>query len=328
MSQMRAVRQHAFGGPEVLRLEALPMPEPGPGQVLIEVAAAAINHYDILSRRGINPDLPLPRIPGIDATGRVLRCEADRPDLAPGTPVVILGESMGNGGPGGYASHVCIDAEEVFPVPPGVDLDAVACLGISYLTAWYALHTRAGARAGQTLYIPGVGGGVASAALQIAQGLGLRVLVSTGSAEKAAAALRLGATRAIDTRAEDPVEAVRAATGGGADLVLNAVGGDTIQQGLSALRHGGRLLTIGTAAGREFRLDGYDFLCRELELVGVNISFHTPQERYALLLELCGQIQAGRLSVLIDRVFALEEAAEAHRYVEGRQHFGKVVLRR
>lgn len=323
---MRAIRHHRFGGPEVLACEALPTPEPAEGEVLLQVHAAAINHYDILSRRGINPDLPLPRIVGIDCAGRVVACKADRPDLAPGTPVVVLGESLGNGGPGAYASHVCVHADEVFPVPEGVDLTAVACLGISYLTAWYALRGRAALAPGSTLLIQGVGGGVASAALQIAVALGLRVIATTSAPEKCRAAVALGAEAAIDYRAEDPVDAVRRLTGG-VDAVLNAVGGDTIAQGLASLRHGGRLLTIGTAYGRAFRLDGYDFLCRELEMVGVNISFHTPEQRYALLLQLCQEMTAGRLRVLIDRELPLERAAEAHALVEAHEHFGKVVLR-
>lgn len=323
---MRAIRHHRFGGPEVLACEEIPTPEPAAGEVLLEVHAAAINHYDILSRRGINPDLPLPRIVGIDCAGRVVACEADRPDLAPGTPVVVLGESLGNGGPGAYASHVCVHADEVFPVPEGVDLSAVACLGISYLTAWYALRGRAELAPGSTLLIQGVGGGVASAALQIAVALGLRVIATTSTPEKCRAALALGAEAAIDYRAQDTVESVRRLTGG-VDAVLNAVGGDTIAQGLACLRHGGRLLTIGTAYGREFRLDGYDYLCRELEMVGVNISFHTPEQRYALLLQLCQEIALGRLRVLIDRELPLERAAEAHALVEAHQHFGKVVLR-
>jgi NADPH2:quinone reductase len=333
---MYAIRQHTFGGPEVLQLEELPTPRPAAGEVLIVVTAACINHYDILSRRGISPGMPLPRIPGIDCTGVVLENASARADLPPGTPVVILGERMGNGGPGAYASHVCIDAEEVFPIPHGADPVAVACLGISYLTARYALC--GGARTGRpqpapgdTLLIQGVGGGVASAALQIACARGIRVIATTSSAAKARAARDLGAVAVVDYSTDDPVAGVRAAAtalgeADGVDFVLNAVGGATVRQGLDCLRHGGTLLTIGTAYGRELTLDGYDFLCRELRLCGVNISFHTPHERYALLTDLCADIAAGRLAVLIDQRFPLAAAAAAHRHVEAHQHFGKVVL--
>lgn len=323
---MRAIRHHRFGGPEVLVLDTLPTPEPGPGEVRLAVHAAAINHYDILSRQGINPQLPLPRIVGIDCTGTVEVCNADRPDLRPGTPVVVLGERLGNGGPGAYASHVVVDAEEVFPVPAGLDLTQVACLGISYLTAWYALTGRSSPPPGSTLLIQGVGGGVASAALQIAVARGVRVIATTSSDDKCAAALRLGAFAAINYRAEDPVAGVRRLCDG-VDTVLNAVGGDTVAQGLRCLRHGGQLLSIGSAYGREFRLDGFDFLCRELVLTGVNISFHTPEHRHELLLALCAEMAAGRLQVLIDREFPLEQAAAAQTYVAGHTHFGKVVLR-
>lgn len=324
---MRAIRQHRFGGPEVLVYEALPTPEPGPDAVLLEVHAACVNHYDILSRRGIKADLPLPRIVGIDVTGRVLAAPVHRPDLRPGTPVVVLGERLGNGGPGAYATHVCVHEEEVFPVPEGVDLVEVACLGISYLTAWYALHARSAGKPGDTLLIPGAGGGVAGAALQIAVSEGRRVIATTRGADKVAAALALGAERVIDYGVEDSVAAVLDHTGGrGVDEVLNAVGGATIAEGLRALRHGGRLLTIGTAYGRDFRFDGYEFLCRELELVGVNISFHSPEARHALLAEICEAIRAGRLRVHIDSRWPLSQAAAAHSRVEAHAHFGKVVL--
>jgi NADPH2:quinone reductase len=317
---MHAVRQHRFGGPEVLTWEELPTPLPGRDQVLLRVRAACVNHYDILSRRGISPGMPLPRIVGIDCAGVVEVDGTGR--FAPGTPVVVLGESLGNGGPGAYATHVCVGADEVFPLPEGLDVEQAACLGISWLTAWYALTRRGGVRRGQTLLIPGVGGGVASAALQIAVAMGVDVIATTSSASKAEMALALGASRVLDYRREDPVESLR----GSVDVVLNAVGGETIAQGLACLKDRGRLLTIGTAYGREFQLDGYDFLCRELELVGVNISPHTPPERHALLLEVAEPIVAGKLKVLVDRRFPMADAATAHAHVEAHEHFGKVVL--
>jgi NADPH2:quinone reductase len=317
---MYAVRQHVFGGPEVLGWEELPTPEPGPGEVLLRVHSACINHYDILSRRGISPGMPLPRIVGIDCAGTVQR--DGRGLLAPGTPVVVLGESLGNGGPGAYGTHVCVRGHEVFALPSDLDLEQAACLGISWLTAWYAVVRRGAVRPGQILLIQGVGGGVASAALQIAVSRGIRVWATTSSAEKAAAATALGAERVLNYREVDVVSAL----GHSADVVLNAVGGDTIQQGCHCLKDGGRILSIGTAYGREFRLDGYDFLCRELSLVGVNISPHTPEQRFAMYQEVAEEIRSGRLRVLVDRRFPMADAAAAHAHVERHEHFGKVVL--
>lgn len=320
---MHAIRQHRFGGPEVLVWEELPTPRPGPDEVLVEVHAAAVNHFDILSREGILPTMPLPRIVGIDCTGAVQEDPSGR--LAPGTPVVILGERMGNGGPGAYATHVCVHGEEVFQVPEGMDLTQTAGLGISYLTAWHALVERAQVQPGGVLLIQGVGGGVASAALQLGVALGLQVWATTSSDTKVARALELGAERAFNYQTQDVVAEVQAL--GGAELILNAVGGDSIQQGLRALRTGGRLLSIGTAYGREFRLDGFDFLLRELTLLGVNISPKTAAQRFRMLCELGRLMAQGRLRVLIDRELPLSQAAEAHRLVSGHTHFGKVMLR-
>lgn len=324
---MRAVRQHAYGGPDVLVCENLATPDPGPDEVLLRVHAACVNHFDILSRKGLRA-LPLPRIVGIDCTGVVEVAPASRPDLKPGTAVVVLGERMGNGGPGAYASHVCVHEEEVFPVPDGVDLDAAACLGISYLTAWYALTRRSPPAPGATVLVPGAGGGVGGAALQVAGLLGHRVFATSSGPEKCAEAERYGAERCFDYVATDVVKAIREATvGRGVDVVVNAVGGSTIAEGLACLALRGKLLTIGTAYGRDFSFDGFDFLFRELELVGVNITPATPAERYTMFLELCGHLRSGALRVPIAEVLPLDRAGDAHRLVEGRRHFGKVLLR-
>jgi NADPH2:quinone reductase len=275
--------------------------------------------------------MPLPRIVGIDCSGIVERYTGSRTDIREGTPVVILGERMGSGRgqhrPGAYATHVCIHEEEVFPVPEGIDMTAVACLGISYLTAWYALTRRYKLQVGETVLIQGIGGGVASAAFQIARALGAEVIATTSNESKRLRALELGAMAALNYHNDDIPTAVRTTTSGkGVHLVLNAVGGKTIQEGLLCLKNDGTLLTIGTAYGRDFAFDGFDFLLRELNLVGVDISPHTPHERYIFMLELMQLIRGGRLNVLVDKTFPLAEAAEAHHYVESHEQFGKVVL--
>jgi NADPH2:quinone reductase len=328
---MLAIRHHTFGTADILQLDELPTPDPRDNEVLVRVSAAAVNHFDILSRNGIIPEMPLPRIVGIDCSGVVERYSGTRTDIRQGTPVVILGERMGNGRgqhrPGAYATHVCIHEEEVFPVPEGIDMTAVACLGISYLTAWYALTRRYKLQAGETLLIQGIGGGVASAAFQIAQALGANVIATTSTESKRLRALELGAVAAFNYRNDDVPTVVRDMTDGkGVDAVLNAVGGKTIQEGLQCLRNDGTLLTIGTAYGREFAFDGFDFLLRELNLIGVDISPHTPHERYAYMLELMELIQQKKMTVLVDREYPLSDAANAHQYVESHEQFGKVVL--
>jgi NADPH:quinone reductase len=323
---LKAIRQHCFGEPEVLVYEDLETPLPKENEVLIQVRAAAVNHFDILSRRGIIPHLPLPRIVGIDCTGYVMAYHGNRTDLTVGQPVVILGERMGNGGPGAYATHVCIHEEEVFPLPPALDMVAAACLGISYLTAWHALTERAQVQPGTLIFIPGVGGGVASAALQIALALGGRVMASSSSDQNCQRAVELGAEACFNYEHQNVAAEVRQLSGRGVDLVLNAVGAASLAQDLECLKHRGTLLTIGTAYGRQFNFDGFDFLLRELHLVGVNITPQTPSQRYQMLLKLSELMLVGKLHVLIDKTFDLSEAEAAHRLVETRQHFGKVVL--
>lgn len=325
--QMKAVRQVRFGEPEVLTLDELPMPEPGPNEVLIRVHAASVNHFDIISRRGDYPGMPLPRIVGMDCSGYVEAYNGSRTDLTIGQPVVVLGTSLGNGGPGGYATHVCINQEEVFPVPNGMDLVAATCLGMTYLTAWYALVKRVQIEAGKLLLIPGVGGGVASAALQIARALGIRAIATTSSPIKRQQALDLGAEACFNYREQDVVTAVHDWTNGqGADFILDAVGGETIQQGLSCLSKRGTLLSIGIVRGNSFCVDAVSFLSQEQNLAGVNAGQLTPRERYEIFLQLVDLIMAGKLEVLVSRTFPLSKAAQAHQYVESHEQFGKVVL--
>jgi NADPH2:quinone reductase len=325
---MKAVRHYQFGGPEVLSFDELPLPEPSQEEVLIRVHAASINHFDILSRRGDYPGTPLPRIVGMDCSGYVEKYNGSlRTDLAVGQNVVVLGTTLGNGGPGGYSTYVCINQAEVFPVPSGMDLTAATCLGMTYLTAWYALVTRAKVKANQLLLIPGVGGGVASAALEIAKALDVKILATTSSAVKRQQALNLGAQACFNYREQDVAQAVKAWTDGqGVDIVLDAVGGDSIQQGLSCLAKGGSLLSIGIVRGNSFCVDAMEFLSQEQHITGVNAGQLTPVERYDIFLRLVEFIQSGKLEILVNRTFPLAQAADAHRFVESHEQFGKVVL--
>ncbi len=327
MATMKAIRQATFGPPDVLTLDELPLPQPQPEMVLIRVHAASINRFDILSRQGNFPDMPLPRIVGMDCSGYVAEYNGARTDLPVGQPVVVLGTSLGNGGPGGYATHVCIDQAEVFPVPDGFDLTAATCLGMTYLTAWYALVERSRIDPGQLLLIPGVGGGVASAALQIARALQIRVITTTSSPAKQQQALDLGAEACFNYREQNVAQAVQAWTNGtGADFGLDAVGGDTIQQGLDCLSKRGTLISIGIVRGTQFCVDAVKFLSNEQTIIGVNAGQLTPAKRYEIFRKLVDLIQADQLSVLISRTFPLASAVAAHQFVESNEQFGKVVL--
>ena len=293
---MQAIRQSQFGSPEVLILDELPIPQPSAEEVLIRVHAASINHFDILSRRGDFPNIPLPRIVGMDCSGYVEQYSGSRTDLAIAQPVVVLGTTLGNGGAGGYATHVCINQAEVFPVPAGIDLTIATCLCMAYLTAWYALVERLQLAADRLLLIPGVGGGVASAALQIAKVLGARVIATTSSATKQQQAIDLGAEACFNYQEQDIAEAIEAWTNGmGVDLVLDAVGGDSIQQGLNCLTKRGTLLSIGTVRGKAFSVNAVNFLSQEQQLMGMSAGQLTPRDRYTIFLKLVQLIQAERV---------------------------------
>ncbi|MEO1006112.1 MAG: zinc-binding dehydrogenase, partial [Cyanobacteria bacterium J06638_38] len=303
--------------------------QPKQNEVLIRVMAASVNHYDILSRRGDFPSVPLPRIVGMDCSGYIEQNNGDRTDLTIGQGVIVLGTSLGNGDSGGYATHVCVNQDEVFPIPEGLVLTIATCLAMTYLTAWYALTERLQVEAGQLLLIPGVGGGVASAALQIAKALGVRVIATTSSPTKQDQALKLGAEACFNYKNADFIQEIKDWTGEkGVDWVLDAVGGATIQQGLSCLSCRGTLASIGIVRDRKFCIDAISFLSQEQHLIGVNIGQCSPAKRYEIFLQLAELIKAEKLTIEIDRTFPLAQAAVAHRYVEtaGSDRFGKVVL--
>jgi NADPH:quinone reductase len=326
---MKAIIQRKLGKPDVLEYQELDTPQPQSNEVLIRVSAASVNHYDILSRRGDIPHITLPRIVGMDCSGYIEQYKGDRLDLTIGLPVVVLGTSLGNGNSGGYATHVCVTQDEVFPIPDGFDLTAATCLSMTYLTAWYALTERLQVEADRLLLIPGVGGGVASAALQIAQALGVKVIGTTSSLVKQQQAIELGAIACFNYKKPNFIHKIKNLTQGkGVNYVLDTVGGEAVRQGLSCLANGGTLASLGIVLDTKFCLDAIDFLTQEQHLIGVNFGKHTPIQRYKIFLQLSDLIKNQKLNVKIDRTFSLTQAAEAHSYVEEKKgdRFGKVVL--
>ena len=323
---MKAIRHHSFGPPSVLRYEEIESPAPGAGEVRLQVEFAAVNHFDILSRRGIFPNLPLPRIVGFDCVATVIETRVAR--LALGQRVVVLGHRLGNGGPGAYAEQVTISAEEVFLVPEDIDSEQVVGLGISYVAALYALERHLKPLPGETVLIPGASGGVGSAAVQLAKLLGATVLATTSTPEKVVRLKALGAYVALNYSGCDVATEIKKLTDArGVDACLNAVGGESVQQSLHCLRRGGRMVLLGSAAGRHVSIDIFDFLLRELSLSGATVGKLAPTERYQYFLRLCDWIRQGKLHVIVDRVFPLADCVACHEYVEQHAQFGKVLLK-
>ncbi|HXE73908.1 MAG TPA: zinc-binding dehydrogenase [Candidatus Nitrosotenuis sp.] len=337
---MKAVRIHQHGGPEVLRLEEIPPPRPAPGQVLVRIRAASVNHLDLFVRRGM-PGIPVefPRILGSDAAGEVLEdgggwkagdrvlvnpgsscgrcrfCVGGDPSMCP--QYRILGEHLD----GTYTQQIALPPEQLLPLPEGLSFEQGAALPLVFMTAWRMLVSRGRLRPGEVVVVLGAGSGVGSACVQIARMAGCRVIATASSPEKRDKALALGADEVLDSRSPELARQVRRLTGGGgADVVVDYVGKDTWPSSLKALRNGGRLLTCGATTGYDAQTDLRHIFYRQLEVIGSTMGSSKD------LSEVLEGVRRGLLRPVVDRVLPLEEAAEAHRLLAERRVFGKIVL--
>jgi zinc-binding alcohol dehydrogenase/oxidoreductase len=325
---VRAVRIHEDGGPEVLRLEDAPDPVAGPGEVLIRVKAAALNHIDLWVRQGL-PSVPKPRILGADGAGVVAGLGDGVDGFDEGQEVVInpglgpdgskiVGEHMD----GTCAELIAIPAENVYPVPDGVSLEEAAAFPLVFETAYRMLVTRAGLREGEWVLVWGIGSGVATASFEIAKALGGRTVVTSSSDEKLARARELGADAVVNHETGDVATAVKEATGGhGADVVIEHVGEATWKTSLQAARHAGRVVVCGATSGANPPASLNRIWWKQLTVLGSTMG---TKEDFEGAYEL---VAAGRARPIVDRVFPLEEAAAAHEYLESGRQFGKVVLK-
>jgi len=327
---MRAVLVREFGGPEQLRVEQLPDPRPGAGEVLLAVGAAGVNRADVLIRAGQyhragRPPLLL----GGEGAGTVVAVGAGVREVAVGQRVVAMGPANE---PGFYAELAVVAAARVTPVPDGVPLTAAAALPTAWLSAWYCLRTLAGLRAGEIVLIPAAASGVGSAAVQIAVDAGATVIGTARTAAKAAWVRELGAQHTLDTATLDSAgllaEMSRLTDGRGVDVVLDTVGGQTFADGLRAVGYAGRVVAMANVAVAPSTVDTRDFYPKNARILGfqlTNLIEHGYDPRSDLT-ELLGAVAAGRFEVPVDVVFPLAEAAEAHRYLERRANRGKVLL--
>lgn len=340
---MRAVVIPRHGGPEVLAVEERPRPAAGPGQVLLEVRCAGINHLDTFVRRGMpGITLPLPMIPGSDASGIVAEVGAGVDGVAPGDRVFVSpGFScerceaclsgneplcrryglFGEHRDGLQAGFVALGASNVLPLPETLSFEEGAAFPLVFLTAWHMVATRAKVQAGEEILVQAGGSGVGSAAIQIAKYLGARVLTTVGTAEKAAKARALGADETILYRDTDFLEATRRLTAKrGVDVVVENTGAATWEKSIQALAKGGRLVTCGATTGFEAKTDLRFVFFKGLSILGSTMGSRSE------LLHVASLVGAGRLRPVIDRVLPFDEVAEAHRLIESRAVFGKILL--
>ncbi|HUF89323.1 MAG TPA: zinc-binding dehydrogenase [Gemmatimonadota bacterium] len=341
---MRAVFIESHGGPEVIRVGELPDPEPGPGQVRVRVVAAALNHLDLWVLGGIpGVELSFPHVFGADGAGVVDAVGAEVDAVREGDEVYIQpglfcgrcefclqGEEsmciryrlLGEHVSGTLAEHVVVPAVNVYRKPRDLDWTAAAAFPLAYQTAWRLVLTAGGLRAGQSVLIHGVGGGVASAALQIAKYAGASVYVTSSSAAKLDRAVSLGADVAIDYTREDVPERIRELTGKrGVDLVIDNVGAATWRDSIECVRRGGRIATCGATTGNDATTPINRVYWKQISIRGSTMANRREFHTVARLVE------SRRLEPLVDAEFPLGEAASALARLADGDQFGKIVIR-
>ncbi|MCE0506815.1 NAD(P)H-quinone oxidoreductase [Roseivivax sp. GX 12232] len=321
---MRAVEISQSGGPEVLTPITRARPEPGHGQVLIKVAYAGVNRPDALQRAGnYTPPPDASDLPGLEASGEVVA-------LGPGAEGVALGDQVCALLPGGgYAEYVVTPAAHCLPVPKGLSLKEAACLPETYFTVWSNVFMRGGLTGGERILIHGGSSGIGTTAIQLARNAGARVFATAGSAEKCAACEKLGAERAINYREKDFVEILRAE--GGADLILDMVGGDYIPRNIKALADDGRLVQIAFLSSPKVEMNFAPLMVRRLTFTGSTLRPQSVAAKARIAEELRTHVwpllDAGTVGPIMDSEFPLEEARAAHERMEGSTHIGKIVLK-
>ena len=323
---MQAIDPAEPGGPEVLRLVERPVPAPGPGEVLIRVAAAGVNRPDVLQRKGGYPPPPgAPSIPGLEVAGEVVAVGAGVDDVALGQPICALLAG------GGYAEYAVAPWGQCLPVPEAITMVEAAGLPETVFTVWTNLFERAYATEGDTVLVHGGTSGIGTTAILLCQLFGVRCIVTAGSAAKCVQALALGAHAAIDYRNEDFVARVKAITGGkGVAAVLDMVGGDYVPRNLQCLADDGRHVSIAVQGGAMATIPMVEIMRRRLTLTGSTLRPRDVAWKSLVADELARtvwpHVEAGRLKPVLDRTYPLAQAADAHRRMEGGEHVGKIVL--
>lgn len=321
---MQSVLVEAFGGSETMTVQEQERPEPGPEQVRVEVEAAGINFADIMQRRGKYPGGPEPPyVPGMEAAGRI-DATGERVNLDEGDRVVATLPG------GGYAEYALADPQALFPIPDGMSFDEAAGFPVQFLTAHGCLFGWGDLEEGERVLIQAAAGGVGTAAVQLASQAGAEVFGTASTAEKLDLASDLGCDHPINYTETDFVEEIDEITDGeGVDLVLDGVGGDVFHESLDALTPFGRIVTYGAASGETASVDTGRLLFENKSVIGYHLGrarAEDPGRVLEAVPELTGSLTSGDMEVVVGESFPLEDAAEAHDYIEDRQSSGKVVL--
>jgi len=323
---LTAIAIRAPGGPEMLVPEQRPMPAPGPGEILVKVAAAGVNRPDVMQRQGLYPP---PKgatdIPGLEIAGTVVACGSGVTRWKSGDQVTAL--VVG----GGYADYCLAVEGHALPIPDGLSAAEAAAIPETFFTVWHNVFERGGLKAGETLLVHGGSSGIGTAAIRLAKSFGARVFVTAGSAEKCEACRKLGADLAINYKTEDFVAAVKQATDGkGAEVILDMVGGDYIERNYEAAAVEGRVVQIAFQGSAKATVNYMRLMLKRLHHTGSTLRARANADKTAIAraieAEVWPRVAAGKVRPVIDKTYPLAEAAAAHARMETSQHIGKIVL--
>ena len=324
--QMDAIGFDTPGGPDVLSMTRLAVPEPGPGQVLVRVRYAGVNRPDCIQRQGLYPPPPgASPIPGLEISGSVVALGEGVVELLPGQQVCALVSG------GGYAQYALAEAAHCLPVPEGLSLAEAAALPETLFTVWHNVFERGYVRDGETILVHGGTSGIGTMAILLGKLFELTVIVTCGGADKCARALEIGADHAIDYKSADFVEEVKRITSGrGVNVVLDMVAGDYVARNMKCLAEDGRHVTIAVQGGATATIPMWQVMARRLTLTGSTLRPRSNQFKALLAQEIERNVwplvAEGALRPVMDKIFPLAEAAAAHARMEAGGHIGKIVL--
>ena len=320
---MHAITIQQPGGPEVLRLESRPRPQPAAHEVLVRVRAAGVNRPDVLMRQGkyAGSGEVAGLVPGLEIAGTIEACGADVTRWQPGDAVCALLPA------GGYAEFAAVDARHCLPVPPGLSLTEAAALPETIFTVWHNVFQRGSLQPGEMLLVHGGSSGIGTTAIQLAKALGSRVAITAGDEAKCAACRKLGADRAINYKTQDFETELQAE---GADVILDMIGGDYIAKNLRLLHDDGRLVFVNAMQGGRGEFNALEVMRRRLSITGSTLRPRSADFKAALAAaveqHVWPLIAAGKFRPVIHQTFPLAEAAVAHELMESSAHIGKIVL--
>ncbi len=322
---MRAVVLHDKGGPDVLSLEEVPDPEPGPDEVVVDVHATALNRADLLQRMGLYPDPrgAVPEIPGLEFAGTVRAVGARARMWSVGERV------MGIDAGGAYAERIATHERQLLAVPAGIDLTAAAAIPEVFLTAWDALVLQGGLTSGRWALVHAGASGVGTAAIQLAKAIGARIAV-TCSAGKADACRALGADLVLERSPHDWLSDARDAVPQGFDTVLDVIGGDEVDRNLQAVATRGTIVQVGLMGGGSTKVNVGMLLAKRATWVGTTLRARPIEEKVAVTRRFAAEVlplfESGALRPVVDSTFPLERIADAHRHMEANANTGKIVI--